>query len=73
MKPASVLVRLFKLTILLATISLSSAAMAAVEAPYVELEFLTGDERVTLTTGALSTLQLEGTATSIFTDATSFF
>jgi len=71
MKPFGVIRRLFASMLLLAAAGLWTTVHAAVEAPYVELEFLPGDNRVSLTSGIMRTLTLEGTATSLFADAVS--
>lgn len=64
--------QIFAVLIFLVLASFSMVSLAAVEAPYLELEFLPGDNRVTLTTAAIKTLTLEGQVTAIFTDNTTF-
>lgn len=62
----------YKQIIALIILSISSVisanTWAAVELPALELEFLSGDDAVTLTAGILSTLTLQGSATSVLQD-----
>ncbi len=61
------IVRIFSLSAFFLIILLNNTN-AAVQVPYIEMEFLPGDDSVNLTSSIFSTLQIKGHATSAMTD-----